>query len=223
MTRRELAKCIDQIIYKPDATEFEIKSFCDSAKKEGFYSVSVLPIHVSTVSKNLKGSVVKAGALISFPLGMDIPEVKILETKNAIKDGAEVINVVLNIGAIKAGDFKTVSAELKGILQIAKDKNVQVFAIIEMPLFNTDQAIKAITFIDKEGVTGITTSTAFKGLKLRDTTVEDILLIKKIIKSPIVIKASSINLNLDQILNLLENGAKYVMVGNGKELIEGIL
>lgn len=190
MTGKELAGVIDQTNLSPGVSTREITAFCEEAAKHSFASVCVLPVHVATAARVLRGTKTKVCTVLSFPLGEDTAEVKLFEAQDAMKKGATELDVVVNVGAVKGGDKATVMKELSGIVAAAHAQGSLVKVIIEMPLLSESQATEAAVWAEEAGADIVKTSTGFKGLKLRATTAEDVALLRRVLKPTTGVKAA---------------------------------
>ena len=126
MNRKELAGMMDHTLLKAFATPADIEKICKEAAEIGAASVCVNPVNVAEAAKLLKGTGVKTCTVIGFPLGANTPETKAFETKDAIKNGAEEVDMVINVGAAKAGDFETVYKDIKAVVDAADGTLVKV-------------------------------------------------------------------------------------------------
>ena len=154
-----LAKYIDHTNLKVDAKKEDIIKLCDEAKKYGFYSVCVNPVNVKLAKENLINSNVKVASVIGFPLGESKTEVKVMETKLAIADGADEIDMVLSISRLVDGDYDYVYNDIKSIVELGTPVKV----IFETNKLSDEQIIKATEICIKAGATFIKTSTGFLG------------------------------------------------------------
>ena len=181
-----LAKYIDHTLLKPDATREQIKTLCEEAKRYQFYSVCVNPTWVKTAKQLLLGSGVKVCTVIGFPLGAATVETKVFETKNALENGADEIDMVMNIGAFKSGNIKHVQQEIESVVQAASG-NATVKVIIETGLLSDDEIKRASLLAEHAQADFVKTSTGFlaEGVKL-----EQIELIKSVVGENTGIKAS---------------------------------
>lgn len=215
----ELAKYIDHTLLNPHARVIEIQALCQEAIKHGFYAVCVNPYHVSQAKRALSASKVKVATVVGFPLGANITEVKVIETKRAIADGADEIDMVINIGALKSGDLDYVEAEIAEIVKAAGDIPVKV--IIECDLLNDEEKVVATKACIKSAAFMVKTSTGFvkdgKG-----ATVEDITLMKKTIANhKLEIKASAGIRDTAKAKALVEAGATRLGTSAGVAIVEG--
>ena len=219
MKKLEVARLVEQVDMTPGKTYEEMKRFCEDAITKKIASVCVLPIHVPSVVNTLRGTGVKVCALISFPLGMDTKEVKFAETSEAIGEGAAEIEMVINVGAAKGGDKKTIDEELKGVVEESHKNHCLLKAIIEMPLLDQGQAVNAACWAGEAGADFVVTSTGYAGLKLRVTTVEDVKLLRHVLAPSVAIKAAVGIQNMEIVLAMIEAGAGRVGVSSVSKLL----
>jgi deoxyribose-phosphate aldolase len=215
----EIAKYIDHTLLNPQATKAEITKLCDEAKECKFFAVCVNPYHVRQAVKELSSSSVAVATVVGFPLGANLTDVKIAETQRAISEGAEEIDMVINIGALKDGDIDYVTEEIKAIVKVAKEHLVKV--IIECDLLTDDEKVKATECCVKGGAQIVKTSTGFvkdgKG-----ATVEDIQLIKKTLgDAKLGIKASAGIRDYEKAKALVDAGATRLGTSAGVAIVKG--
>ncbi|MBK9144300.1 MAG: deoxyribose-phosphate aldolase [Candidatus Melainabacteria bacterium] len=215
----DLAKYIDHTLLNPHATAREVSALCQEAARHNFYAVCVNPFYVKLARKELAGSGVRVATVIGFPLGANTTEVKVLETRRAIADGAEEIDMVINIGALKSGDIDYVTAEIAEIVKAASDTPVKV--IIECDLLSDDEKAAATRACIEAGAFMVKTSTGF----VRDgkgATVEDVTLMRKTIGgNKLGIKASAGIRDKAKAQALVEAGADRLGTSAGVAIVEG--
>ena len=212
----DIAQMIDHSLLKPEVTEEEIKRLCGEGKKYGFASVCVNPIWVSFCVDLLKGASVKICTVSGFPLGANKPEVKAKEAEIAIKDGADEVDMVANIGALRAGDFKLVEEDIKAVRNaIGNDKILKV--IIETAVLTDLEKIKATEIIIDCGADFVKTSTGFG---YSGATVEDVKLLKRVVGDKIRIKASGGIRDYATALELIKAGATRIGTSAGVQIVE---
>jgi len=214
MQAKELAGFIDHTVLKPYVDRDTIARYCKQAIKYGFHSVCVNPCHVKFVSDRLKGTDVKVCTVVGFPLGANVTKVKAYETKMAIHDGADEIDMVINIGALKERNFELVKEDILGVVREAKSKIVKV--IIET-CFLSNEEKKVVCSIAKEcGAHFIKTSTGFGtgGAKALD-----VALIKSIVGDSMGIKASGGIRDVDTLEELIKAGANRIGTSSGMDFI----
>lgn len=211
----ELANLIDQSLLKPFATESDIIKLCKSAIKYGFYSVCVNPYYVPLCSAILKGHKTKVSTVIGFPLGMTLKDVKVLEAKEAVKYGAKELDIVINIGAVKSGNWDYVGDEILSIITATKSAVHKV--IIETCYLSDEEKIVATKVASLFGAKYIKTSTGFGP---KGASIKDIKLIKKVLAGRAGIKAAGGIKTLNQVLSLLKAGATRIGTSSGVEIMK---
>ncbi len=183
----ELARMIDHTMLKPDATTAEIVQLCEEARKYNFASVCVNPGYVPLCSELLKGSIAKVCTVIGFPLGATTTAVKRLESEEAIANGAEEIDMVLNVGMLKSKNYDYVFNDIHQVVLTTKPKLLVLKVILETALLTDEEKIQACLICKKAGADFVKTSTGFsKG----GATVGDIALMRYVVGSAVGVKAS---------------------------------
>jgi len=151
MTRSNLARYIDHTLLRPDATEMDVRRLCEEAIQHGFFAVCVNPINVAVAAQCLKGSGVKVCSVIGFPLGATPSEIKAAEARRAAADGADELDMVLNLGAFKAGRDKRVRDDIVAVIGATPGKTVKV--IIETGLLTDPEKVRAARLVKEAGPT----------------------------------------------------------------------
>lgn len=182
---QDLAPLIDHTLLKPDATRDDLLKVCDEAKKYGFATVCVNPGNIRLVASQLAGSSVKAIAVVGFPLGAGTPQAKAFETREAIRNGAREIDMVMNIGAMKSRDYGCVLQDIQLVVDAAGDVPVKV--ILETGGLTTEEKIIGCTLSKVGGAAFVKTSTGFGP---GGATTEDIALMRRIVGPEMGVKAS---------------------------------
>nr|WP_312578576.1 deoxyribose-phosphate aldolase [Sedimentibacter sp.] len=182
----DIAKYIDHTILKADATVEMVAKICDEAKEYGFYSVCVNPYYVKFCKEMLQDTNVKVCCVVGFPLGANTPEVKAFEAKNAIENGADEIDMVVNIGALKSKKFDVVLNDIKEVVGETKGK-AYLKVIVETCLLTDEEKVKACKLAVEAGADFVKTSTGFSN---SGATVYDIKLMKDAVNGKCKIKAS---------------------------------
>lgn len=211
----DLSNYIDHTILKADAKKLDIKRVCDEAKKYKFASVCVNPSNVKYVKSQLKGSVVKTCAVIGFPLGANTQETKVFEAEDCIKNGADEIDMVINIGALKSGEHSRVYDEIKALREVCKDKILKV--IIETCYLSNEEKKKACELSLKAKADFVKTSTGFG---TNGATFDDVKLMKKIVGDKAKIKASGGIRDHETALKYIELGATRLGTSSGIAIVE---
>ncbi len=218
ISESDLAKMIDHTLLKPDATESEIKKLCDEARQFNFASVCVNPCWVDYCFDQLKDTEVKVCTVIGFPLGANHTSTKLQETETAIADGAEEIDMVLNIGQLKSGNYEYVFSEIEKIANITK-KNLAILKVIIETCLLTDEEKIIASIISKEaGADFIKTSTGFsKG----GATLFDVALMNYAVDGKIKVKASGGIRSREDALKMIAAGASRIGTSSGVKILLG--
>jgi len=213
-----LAKMIDHTLLKPDATQQEIAQLCFEAKKYGFASVCVNPTWVSLCAQLLQGSPVKVCTVIGFPLGATSSETKAFETETAIRQGATEIDMVINIGALKARDLDTVASDIRGVVKVAHSHRIIVKVIIETVLLTDEEKTIACLLSKEADADFVKTSTGFAG---GGATVHDIELMRKTVGPQMGVKASGGVRTFEDADAMIKAGATRIGASAGVKILQG--
>ena len=213
-----LAKMIDHTLLKPDATQQEIAQLCFEARKYGFASVCVNPTWVSLCAELLKGSSAKVCTVIGFPLGATSSETKAFETETAIRQGATEIDMVVNIGALKARDLETVAKDIRGVVNVAHGRNIIVKVIIETTLLTDEEKTIACLISKEAGADFVKTSTGFAG---GGATVHDVELMRKTVGPQMGVKASGGVRTFEDAASMIKAGATRIGASAGVKILQG--
>lgn len=209
-------RMIDHTLLKAESSQDQIKQLCQEAKDHDFFSVCVQPTWISLCKEELAGSGVKIATVIGFPLGANTTETKVFEAKDAIEKGADEIDMVINIGALKSGQDQLVEDEIRAIKEAIGDHILKV--IIETCLLTEDEKIRACQLTLKAGGDYVKTSTGFStgGAKL-----EDVKLMKDQVKDQAKVKASGGIRDFATAQKMVEAGADRLGVSAGIAIVEG--
>jgi deoxyribose-phosphate aldolase len=203
-----LAKLIDHTLLKPEATPADIEKLCREAKEHGFYSVCVNPSYVPQCKTLLRGSAVKLCCVVGFPLGAQAPQIKALEARKAIREGAGEIDMVINIGALKGGDTALVLRDIRAVVEACKDGRALSKVIFETALLTDDEKITACELSMKAGADYVKTSTGFSS---GGATAEDIaLMAKTVAPKKLGVKASGGVRTYDDAIRMIQAGATRI-------------
>lgn len=200
-----LAAVIDHTLLRADATGNDIRKLCDEAVRYGFCSVCVNPVNVRLARRLLRGTTVKVCSVIGFPLGATTPTAKACEAAGAVKDGADEIDMVINVGALKSGDAAAVRAELRAVRKAAAGKVLKV--IIETALLTGKEKVRACLLAKKAGADFVKTSTGFSS---GGATVADVRLMRRTVGDAMGIKASGGVRTKETVLRMLDAGATRI-------------
>jgi deoxyribose-phosphate aldolase len=209
------ASYIDHTALKPDTTEKQIVQLCAEAREYGFASVCVNPTWVNLCFRLLAGTKVKVCAVIGFPLGANLPEAKAVEAKMAINHGAQEIDMVINIGALRSGNFKLVEDEIRLIKKVVGQLTLKV--IIETCLLSDDEKTIACQLAKRAGADFVKTSTGFSS---GGATVDDILLMRKAVGQEMGVKASGGIKDLATAKAMIEAGASRLGCSAGVAIVK---
>ena len=201
-----IASYIDHTLLKPDAQRKDIIRVCAEAKQYGFASVCVNSYYTSLVKEQLKNSEVKVCVVVGFPLGATFTEIKAAEAKMAIEKGADEIDMVINIGALKDGDNQRVKKDIQAVVDVAK-KPAKVKVIIETCLLTEEEKERACRIALSAGADFVKTSTGFStGGAMR----EDVLLMKRVVGEKAQVKASCGIRDYETAVKMIEAGADRI-------------
>jgi deoxyribose-phosphate aldolase len=183
--RADLASIIDHTLLKPDATRDDLTQLCDEARAHAFASVCVNSANVRFCKQRLSGSRVMTVAVVGFPLGAMATSAKAYETKQAVRDGADEIDMVINLGALKSRDYATVACDIRAIVEAARPRPVKV--ILETASLTRDEKVIACALSKASGAAFVKTSTGFGA---GGATVEDVALMREVVGDDVGVKAS---------------------------------
>lgn len=212
----KLNKYIDHTLLKPDASQEQIETLIEEAKKYDFASVCVNPTWVSFAAQALKATDVKVCTVIGFPLGANTPELKAFETSDAIQNGANEVDMVINIGALKSRNFDLVERDIRAVVEAAKGTLVKV--IIETCLLTDDEKVRACQLAQKAGADFVKTSTGFS---TGGATVADVALMRKTVRPDMGVKASGGARSYEDALAFIKAGATRIGASSGVAIMEG--
>lgn len=212
----KLNKYIDHTLLKADASQEQIETLIEEAKKYDFASVCVNPTWVNFAAQALKATYVKVCTVIGFPLGANTPELKAFETSDAIQNGANEVDMVINIGALKSRNFDLVERDIRAVVEAAKGTLVKV--IIETCLLTDDEKVKACQIAQKAGADFVKTSTGFS---TGGATVEDVALMRKTVGPDMGVKASGGARSYEDALAFIKAGATRIGASSGVAIMEG--
>ncbi|MEC2076509.1 deoxyribose-phosphate aldolase [Metabacillus fastidiosus] len=213
----DLARTIDHTALKADTTKTAVETLCMEAKQFNFASVCVNPTWVELATELLKGTEVKVCTVIGFPLGANTPETKAFETKDAIEKGAEEVDMVINIGALKDRNDVLVERDIHAVVEAARGKALTK-VIIETSLLTEEEKIRACEIAVKAGADFVKTSTGFS---TGGATTADISLMRKTVGPKIGVKASGGVRDLEGAKSLIEAGATRIGASSGIAIVKG--
>jgi len=214
--RDGIASMIDHTLLKPDATRADLEKVCDEARKWNFATVCVNASNIPLVAKLLAGSGVKPIAVVGFPLGAMTPTAKAFEAREAVRNGAREIDMVVNIGALKGKDYQTVFDDICRVVTASRPYPVKV--ILESGGLNNDEKIVACALSKAAGAAFVKTSTGFGP---GGATVEDIALMRRIVGGDIGVKASGGVRSTEDALKMREAGADRIGASASVAIVTG--
>lgn len=212
----KLNSMIDHTLLKADTNKEAIISLCEEAKRYKFAAVCVNPYYVSLCREILKGSGVKVATVIGFPLGANTKDVKAYETRRAVEDGADELDMVLNIAALKNKEYQVVKEDIKAVVEAAGGRIVKV--ILETCLLNEEEKIKACQLALEAGADFVKTSTGFS---TAGASVEDVKLMKSVVGDRMEVKASGGIRDYETAMKMIEAGASRIGTSSGIKIVEG--
>lgn len=215
MDKQTLCRMIDHTLLKPEATSAQIIKLCQEARENGFASVCINPNYVSLAKGVLEGSGVKVCTVIGFPLGANEPTTKAFEAKLAVSNGAQELDMVLNIGALKNGDNDLVLQDIQGVV----NAGVPVKVILQTCLLTDDEKIVSCQLCEKAGAAFVKTSTGFMG---GGATEKDIRLMKNAVSTKVKVKASGGIRTFLQAVSMVSAGADRIGTGSAMAIIQEI-
>ncbi|WZL74702.1 deoxyribose-phosphate aldolase [Clostridiaceae bacterium 35-E11] len=212
-----ISKYIDHTILKPEVQKRDVIQICSEAKQYGFYSVCVNSYYVPLVKDQLRGTDVKITAVVGFPLGAMDTKAKAYEAQIAVENGANEIDMVINIGALKDKDYDYVRNDIHSIVSTLKNKAL-LKVIIETSLLTEEEKIKACELAVEAGADFVKTSTGFANAGAIE---EDVKLMRKVVGDHIGVKASGGIRNLETALNMIAAGATRLGASASVAIVEG--
>jgi len=217
MNAEELAKYIDHTNLKAFATREDIKKLCNEAKEYGFYAVCVNPYRVKDAKEFLRGTDIKIASVVGFPLGATFTETKVQEAIMAVRNGADEIDMVMNIGAMKDGDYEVVERDIREVVEAVHPMGAKVKVIIETGYLSDEEKRKACELAKKAGADFVKTSTGFGTAGAK---VEDVKLIRSVVGEDMGVKAAGGIHNAKEAIAMIEAGATRIGASRSVQIIE---
>lgn len=213
---QDLGGYIDHTLLKPDATPAQIDELCDEAVQFGFAAVCVNPVWVRRAAARVKGSGVKVASVVGFPLGAHAPEIKALETRRALRDGAREIDMVINIGALKAGDHELVRKDIARVTEACREVGAACKVIIEAALLSDEEKVIASRLAQQAKADFVKTSTGFGP---GGAQVFDVGLMREAVGPAMGIKAAGGIKTAEQVKEFIAAGATRIGASAGVEIV----
>jgi deoxyribose-phosphate aldolase len=218
LTPEQVARLIDHTLLKPDAMASDVEKLCAEARQHGFFSVCVNPVFVPQVKGLLKGSPVKVCCVVGFPLGAQDPQIKLLEARKAIREGAQEVDMVINVGALKGKDDALVLRDIRGVVEACKDGRALSKVILETALLTDEEKVRACELSMKAGADYVKTSTGFSS---GGATAEDIaLMARTVAPRKLGVKASGGVRTYADLLKMVKAGATRVGASSSVKILE---
>jgi len=214
----DLAGFIDHTLLKPDASASDIDRMCKEAVEFGFASVCVNPYWVPRVAANLAGSDVATCSVIGFPLGASPPQVKAMEARRALREGAGELDMVINVGALKSGDYETVAADISGAADACRERGAICKVILETVLLDDEEKVVASRLAKQAKADFVKTSTGFGG---GGATVYDVALMREAVGPGMGVKASGGIRTREDAEAMIAAGATRIGASAGIEIVMG--
>lgn len=218
ITPAEVAQLIDHTLLRPEATPADIAKLCEEARQYRFYSVCVNPAWVLQAAELLRGSGVRVCAVVGFPLGAQAPEMKALEARRALREGASEIDMVINIGALKAGDDALVLRDIRSVVEACRERRAAAKVILETALLSEEEKVRACHLAVRARADFVKTSTGFSS---GGATVEDVALLHRTVAAAgLRVKASGGIRSLDDVRRMIAAGAARIGSSSSVKIIE---
>ena len=215
--RQDIAPLIDHTLLKPDATRAQVEQLCCEARELEFAAVCVNPSYVKLVASLLEGTGVVCCSVVGFPLGASKREIKAYEARRAVLDGAREIDMVMNVGAMKSGDYKLVEDDMAAVRE-ACGRNIVLKVILETALLTDEEKVKACEIAKKVGVDFVKTSTGFGP---GGATVEDVRLMRNVVGEGMGVKASGGIRDTEAAEQMIAAGASRIGASASVKIVSG--
>jgi deoxyribose-phosphate aldolase len=215
--RSEIGRMIDHTLLKADASRMEVERLCREAREFHFASVCINPGRVELAARMLDGSTVKVCTVIGFPLGASHPKVKAAETRQAIRDGAKEVDMVINVGAVKDGDWRLVEEDIRAVTEAA-GRRVTSKVILETCLLTDEEIVKSCLACRKAGADFVKTSTGFSS---GGATAEHVALMRRVVGAGMGVKASGGVRSFGDAVSMIESGADRIGASASVAIVGG--
>lgn len=211
------AGLIDHTLLKPEASRDEIRKLCQEAARFGFASVCINPWYVPLAAELLRGTKVKVCTVIGFPLGATLPQVKIYEAEGVIKLGAQEVDMVINIGALKSGQDDVVESDVRGVVDAAHRGRAICKVILETALLTVEEKVRALVACKRAGADFVKTSTGFS---TAGATAEDVALMRAVVGTEIGVKAAGGVRSFEDLKKMVCAGATRIGASASVKIME---
>ena len=214
---RPIARMIDHTLLKPEANREQVETLCQEALAHGFASVCVNPCWVPLCARLLKGSDTLVCTVVGFPLGATLGEVKGFEAARVVGEGACEVDMVINVGALKSGDYRLVEADIASVTEVSHRAGALVKVIIEAALLSDDEKVKACVLSRVAGADFVKTSTGFGP---GGATVADVALMRRVVGSRMGVKAAGGVRDFESAKAMIEAGADRIGASVGVKIVQ---
>jgi len=211
------AKLIDHTLLKPDATRNQVATLCREAVHYGFHAVMVNPVNVAQATTLVRGTAVKVGTVVGFPLGANLTVTKLLEAETALRQGAHELDMVMNIGALKSGQRVLVQTEIRSLTQLAHRCGAILKLILENALLSQEEKILACALAVEAGVDFVKTSS---GLADSGATAYDVALMRGVVGLNIGVKAAGGIRTAAHLLEMVDAGANRIGTSASVQIVQ---
>jgi deoxyribose-phosphate aldolase len=214
---QEIASLIDHTLLKPEASRDEIRKLCQEAAHFGFASVCINPWNVPLAAEMLRGTKVKVCTVVGFPLGATLPQVKIYEAEEAIRLGAQEIDMVINIGALKSGQHDVVESDIRGVVDASHRGGAICKVILETALLTQEEETRTSAAAKRAGADFVKTSTGFS---TAGATAEDVALMRTVVGPEIGVKAAGGVRSFADLKKMVRAGATRIGASASVKIME---
>ena len=227
LTREQLAKTIDQTLIRPVATVTDVQSLCTTAKKNHFAAVVINPSYIAIAKKILNGSDVKVCSVVGYPMGANTIETKVFEARDSVKKGADELDVVINLGMLKSGNYAYIEKEISIIISVIRreqmaeyNKQINIKIVLEAGALEKEEIKKVCKIVEESGADFIKTATGFGN---RGAELDDVRLIREVVTRNIGVKAAGGIRTFKDAQALIDAGATRLGTSSGLNIIEEYL
>ncbi|HEY68351.1 MAG TPA: deoxyribose-phosphate aldolase [Thermoflexia bacterium] len=217
LKKDEIARFIDHTLLKPEATPAQIERLCDEARRYGFAAVCVNPVYVRLAAGRLQGAEVAVCSVVGFPLGATTTAAKVYEARQALADGASELDMVIHVGALKAGDYERAQEDIAAVADVCHKGGALLKVIIETALLDDAEKVTACRLAQAAGADFVKTSTGFAG---GGATAEDVRLMRQTVGPRMGVKAAGGIRSYADALAMIEAGANRIGASAGVRIVE---
>jgi deoxyribose-phosphate aldolase len=216
-TASTIARLIDHTLLRPEATRDDVLRACDEARRYYFASICVNPCWVPLATAELAGSGVKTCTVVGFPLGVNSTEIKRAETEAALRVGAQEIDMVINVGALRSGDYDAVKLDIQSVVELCHRRAAIAKVILETAMLNDHQKVTACNLAKMAGADFVKTSTGFGPA---GATVQDVALMRRTVGQDAGVKAAGGIRTLEDVQRMVAAGATRIGTSSGVQIVE---